>query len=127
MKSTNFVSHLAAAAVLLAAPVAWAQMGQSGGSAQGSGTMNPAANGSSETMQRHGAAGDTELENRVKQAIQQDANLRTSQITVTARNNVVYLTGKVDTRVERSQAVEVASRVEGVNKVEDKLSVGNNP
>jgi osmotically-inducible protein OsmY len=77
-------------------------------------------------MQHQGAATDTDLEGRVKQALQQDAKLGAQDISVNAKGNVVYLTGTVDTRADRSHAVALASRVEGVTKVEDKMIIGGN-
>ena len=133
MKSTRLISHLAVAAVLLAAPVAFAQANPSGsGQAAPSEPtqMTPPSSSSqmnsSGTMGRHGTgtASDTELETRVKQALQNDSKLSSEDISVNAKNNVVYLTGTVDNRADRSHAVEVASRVDGVQKVEDKIKVG---
>ena len=125
MNSTRLVSHLAMAAVLLAAPVAWAQA-----TPPQSGQMNPSGSqmnqsGSSAT-ERSGSATDIALESRVKQALQNDNRLATSDISVNAKGNVVYLTGSVDNHADRTHAVDIASKVDGVKKVEDKITIAKN-
>ena len=123
MKSTRLVSYLGAATMLLAAPIAWGQA--SPGAGVSPATPNQSESGSGMT-ERHGTTASTtdmQLENRVKQALQQDPKLNAADISVNAKNNVVYLTGSVDNRTDRSHAVEVASRVDGVQKVEDKINV----
>jgi osmotically-inducible protein OsmY len=48
-----------------------------------------------------------------------------NSVRIQTLNKVVYLTGQVDTDVERLLAVSLASDVEGVTKVVDSISVDN--
>ena len=105
----------AAILALLFAPVARA----------GDESQNSAGATERHATERHAGESDSDLEHRVKAALKQDERVGTSNIDVSVKGEVVYLSGTVDTRVDRDRAVEVASNVEGVRKVEDKVTVSS--
>ena len=62
------------------------------------------------------------LETAVADALGSDGALDASGVAVVARGPTIILTGSVLTEEEVVRAVEVASRVEGVKRVESRLS-----
>ena len=66
---------------------------------------------------------DRKLEERVSRAFLRDPYLESYEITVDVRNGVAKLYGTVDTYFEKSQADDVASRVNGVIMVDNNLVV----
>lgn len=53
-----------------------------------------------------------------------DDDISSNDINVDTANGVVTLSGRVDTDVEKTRAVEIARATEGVTHVEDRLAVG---
>jgi osmotically-inducible protein OsmY len=66
---------------------------------------------------------DTELADRVRNAIERDPYLERYDITVTVVNGKAYLYGAVDSQFEKTQAEMVASNVAGVIEVSNELDV----
>jgi hypothetical protein len=60
-------------------------------------------------------------------AIRHYPSLTANTVRIQTLNRVVYLTGLVDTDVERLLAVSVAGDVQGVTRVVDSISVNNVP
>ena len=108
MKATTLLSNLAILAVLVA-PAAWAaeQPQNAPGAAEERATRD-----------------NTDLEYRVKAALKNDERVGASKIDVSTKNDVVYLSGLVDSEVDRNRAIAVASRVSGVSRVDDKIQIG---
>jgi hypothetical protein len=75
-----------------------------------------------------GCPGDSETASAVRAALGEYPALGgASTVRVQSLNHVVYLTGLVDTDVERLTAVFAAQQVSGVARVEDSISVSNGP
>lgn len=66
---------------------------------------------------------DDELARKVGDALRRDPTVERYEIHVTAVNGKVYLTGSVDSYFERMRADDAASRVRGVETVNNGLSV----
>ena len=64
-----------------------------------------------------------ELASKVKRALEGEAKIQAQGIDVTASNGKVTLWGTAATAAERKRAATVASKVEGVTSVENKLAV----
>jgi hyperosmotically inducible periplasmic protein len=85
--------------------------------------------GSADSMSSMGAdssmssAADDEIEAKVKSAIAADNALKDQQIAVEANAGVVTMSGTVDTQAVKTKAAEVAGKVDGVSRVDDKLTV----
>ena len=62
---------------------------------------------------------------RVKAALIDHKDIRSTDISVKTENKVVTLSGTVDSSEQHKQALSVAKAVEGVTSVNDKLSVQN--
>jgi hyperosmotically inducible periplasmic protein len=60
---------------------------------------------------------------RVKHALEEEAKIQAAAIDVTAAGGVVTLWGTAATSEERTRAAGVASKVEGVKSVENKIAV----
>jgi osmotically-inducible protein OsmY len=67
---------------------------------------------------------DEALERSVRKALERDAVLNRSTITIKAVNGKVYLTGTVDNEFERSRAEDVVSAVNGVVVIRNNLHAG---
>ena len=67
--------------------------------------------------------GDTRTTTRVKTAIYNEPELKVMAIHVSTEDGIVTLSGKVKTRGERSKAVQVARKVEGVKQVKNDLTI----
>ena len=67
--------------------------------------------------------GDTGITTRVKSAIFSEPELKVMAIHVATEDGVVKLSGTVKTRAERTKAIQVARKVEGVKMVKNDLSV----
>lgn len=68
---------------------------------------------------------DSDLENKVEKAIENDAQLRNLDIDVDAENGVVKLSGDVSDVRWKGRATKVASSVQGVKSVQNELSIKN--
>lgn len=66
---------------------------------------------------------DTVLTSKVKAALFDDKDVKSGQINVESRGGVVQLAGFVSGDKMKKRALEVASKVEGVKKVDDALYV----
>jgi hyperosmotically inducible protein len=73
------------------------------------------------------AVDDTVITTRVKTALVGNPVTKAREINVTTRNGVVMLSGFVDSREERSTAVDVARTVQGVQSVDDELQLKSAP
>lgn len=67
---------------------------------------------------------DASITAQVKNRLAVDETTKASQIDVTTANQVVTLTGNVDSSTARSKALELARAAGGVRDVVDKLAVG---
>jgi len=67
--------------------------------------------------------GDHEIARRAREALALDPYIERHGVTVTVRNATVYLTGTVDTALEKSRAEEVVSGIEGVVEIENWIEV----
>jgi hypothetical protein len=70
-----------------------------------------------------GQVGDEALADAVRQVLREDAATTDLSIVVHVRDGIVYLHGRVPDLVDSDDAVEVASRVPGVDEVIDLLTV----
>ena len=64
-----------------------------------------------------------ELAQRVKKALEADARVPGGAIDVTAADGRITLWGTTSTEGERSRAAQIASKIEGVTSVENKLKI----
>ena len=64
------------------------------------------------------AADDTAITTKVKTLLALESDIPMS-ISVTTKNNVVYLTGVVDTRIQANRVIQIAQSVDGVRDVND--------
>lgn len=69
------------------------------------------------------AVGDAAITGKVKAAIFAEPGLKSLQIDVDTRNNVVTLTGSVATQNDKERALQLAQAVDGVTSVVDHLSI----
>ena len=67
--------------------------------------------------------GDTRTTTRVKSAIYSEPELKVMSIHVSTEEGVVTLSGTVKTKAERTKAVQVARKVEGVKQVKNDLTL----
>jgi osmotically-inducible protein OsmY len=82
-----------------------------------------AAAGDSEAVGTDEAVENTEVETKVREAILADPQLQSQHIDVEAEDSAVTLTGTVDSPALRERAVQLASSVDGVVQVQEKLEV----
>ena len=75
------------------------------------------------TAKAANAADDTALTTKVKAALFAEPGLKTLQIEVDTQDAVVTLAGSVDSDSLRQKAVQIASSMNGVRQVVDKLVV----
>lgn len=68
-------------------------------------------------------AADKDLAARVKTALLAEPVLKAHGIDVVAKNGAVTLYGTAETRMRREMAEKIATRVEGVKSVDNKLAV----
>ena len=66
---------------------------------------------------------DAALTTKVKTALMAEPGLRSLEINVDTRDNVVTLNGTVDSQEKKQRAMQVAQGVEGVKSVSDNLVV----
>lgn len=66
---------------------------------------------------------DTQLVKKVKQAIMDEETLAGFDITVSAKNGVIQLTGDLDTRAEHDLVMKIAKDVNGVDRISDMLRI----
>ena len=85
----------------------------------------PAAKAEADRMaaQAARAAADRELAGRVKSALVAERGLNAHGIDVVAKDGTVTLFGTAETRARREMAEKIASRVDGVKSVDNKLAV----
>jgi len=69
------------------------------------------------------AATDQELAGRVKAALVAERSINAHGIDVVAKDGAVTLYGTAETRMRKDMAEKVASRVDGVKSVENKLAI----
>ena len=67
--------------------------------------------------------GDARTTSKVKTAIYNEPELKVMSIHVATEEGVVTLSGTVKSRAERSKAIQVARKVEGVKQVKNDLTV----
>lgn len=67
---------------------------------------------------------DSGITSVIEESLEQNAKVNEGQVGVETREGVVYLTGVVDTEEARREAARVAWRTEGVDGVENALTVG---
>lgn len=96
---------------------------------------NPPANSAQSVATSAGQAADSSLNKvgdfmddstitaRVKAALIDDKNIRSSDISVKTENKVVTLSGSVDSAEQKDLAVNAAKTVKGVTTVNDQLNV----
>ncbi len=68
---------------------------------------------------------DSQINSQVTAALSRDPTLAGSDIAATTQNAEVRLTGLVDTRLARQQAVQTAADIPGVRHVVDDLRLSN--
>jgi hyperosmotically inducible periplasmic protein len=66
---------------------------------------------------------DAALTTKVKTALMAEPGLRSLEINVDTRDNVVTLNGTVDTQEKKQRAMQIAQGVDGVKSVSDNLVV----
>lgn len=66
---------------------------------------------------------DAALTTKVKTALMAEPGLRSLEINVDTRDNIVTLNGTVDSQEKKQRAMQIAQRVEGVKSVSDNLVV----
>jgi len=66
---------------------------------------------------------DAALTTKVKTALMAEPGLRSLEINVDTRDNVVTLNGTVDSQEKKQRAMQIAQGVEGVKSVSDNLVV----
>lgn len=69
------------------------------------------------------AAANTTLAAKVKAQLDAETELQGSEITVSAQDGVVTLTGVATSAVQRVKAVETAKAIDGVAKVTNKVKI----
>lgn len=69
---------------------------------------------------------DSSITARVKAKFTSDNDVKSRDISVETNEGVVYLTGRVQTTEERSEAERIASQTDGVKKVVNNIKVGDN-
>jgi len=74
----------------------------------------------------HAVAGDAEITNVVEASLQKHPDLGPpSQLYVTTRDHVVYLSGTADTGLQRETAGSLAMQTPGVKRVVNNISVSH--
>lgn len=101
---------------------------QSGQSQAGQNQAEQTVDNVGDTMERQGqragqALDDATITARVKAALFAEPSLKALQINVDTAQGVVSLSGSVDSLQESNRAKELASSVEGVKIVENRLSL----
>ena len=66
---------------------------------------------------------DAEIARRIKNSLKRDPYIDRYDVTVSVVDGVAYLSGEVDSRFDRGQADDIASKTEGVKRVINRLSV----
>jgi hyperosmotically inducible protein len=70
-----------------------------------------------------GCASDQVIEAKVKSKLAADDTVKAAQITVTAKEHVVTLTGNVDSEAAKEKAMQLARETSGVTTVIDEIAV----
>ena len=79
--------------------------------------------GSYETKVEVRSEADKRLARRVSEELANEPDLRLEDISVSASNEVITLHGRVNDMVTLNRAVEVAGKVEGVDRVVSRVTV----
>jgi hypothetical protein len=90
---------------------------------------NTPCNGGSNQMQSdNGQKADWKITANVKKQLMADSTLSSSarMISITTNNGVVTVTGTVADRSERNKVISIVENVDGVQSVDDQLSISNN-
>lgn len=66
---------------------------------------------------------DSVITTRVKTALLADENVKGLDIAVETRKGEVYLSGLIDNQIQIDRAVQIASKIEGVKSVVNKMSI----
>ena len=74
-----------------------------------------------------GCAGDARISAEVRDMLFARADVFANDISVQTLDRVVYLSGLVDTGVERAEIVAAVGRVSGVERIVDSLVIRNDP
>jgi hyperosmotically inducible protein len=72
-----------------------------------------------------GAPNDTAIAQAVKEKLLKQPETSAEKIDVDTREGVVTLSGKVRSPEEKEQVIQIARNTEGVQRVEDKLTVAS--
>jgi hyperosmotically inducible protein len=69
------------------------------------------------------AIGDTIITAKIKEAFLEDPDIASLKIHVKTHNQVVILTGTVNSQIEKRIAINIAESVEGVKVVDSKIKI----
>ncbi len=131
-RTPTYLALIAAGAVLFAAGCDQrnATTGTSatpGATTSSAPSTTPSTMGSSSTTTATTSAGakvdDAAITTKVKAALMAEPGLRSLEINVDTRDNVVTLNGTVDSQEKKQRAMQLAQGVEGVKSVSDNLVV----
>lgn len=70
---------------------------------------------------------DAWLDGKIETALLVNRHLNNFKIDTEVKNNVAYLSGTVDTEIDRSLAAEITAGIEGVTKVDNDIIVKQSP
>ncbi|WAT00234.1 molecular chaperone OsmY [Rouxiella chamberiensis] len=115
MKKSNFAYSM------MAVVLGTALMSGSALAASDSSTSSAGSKIDSSMKKVDGYMGDSATTAKVKSALVDDKAIKSTDISVKTDNGVVTLSGFVGSQAEAEQAVAVATKVEGVKSVSDKL------
>lgn len=88
------------------------------------GTMTPPASSTAPSRTAGQVVSDASITAKVKAALIGDETTKARQINVDTSRGVVKLTGTVDNQAAVDRAVQIARSTEGVQSVQNQLSVG---
>jgi osmotically-inducible protein OsmY len=88
----------------------------------------PCNGGNNQMQSDNGQKADWKITANVKKQLMADSTLSSSarMISITTNNGVVTLTGTVADRNERNKVISIVQNVDGVQSVDDQLSISNN-
>jgi hyperosmotically inducible protein len=66
---------------------------------------------------------DSVVTTRVKSALLADENVKGFDISVETRKGEAHLSGLIDTQIQIDRAVQIASKIEGVKSIVNKMSI----
>lgn len=76
-----------------------------------------------QTMQSGASVGDAAMTSQIRSAISLELGLQVMEIQVETLDQMVMLTGTIDSQASRDRASQIASAVAGVKMVENRLKV----